>query len=54
MEFYLLTGEEEQNIAFVLLTHVDLDHSPDGCLQVVPLRFRCVEYLHGMRASRDG
>lgn len=54
MEFYLLTGEEEKNITFVFFTHVDLDHSPDGRLQVVPFRFRRVEYLHGMRAPRDG
>lgn len=54
MDSYLLTSEEEQNIPFILLTHVNLDHGPDGCLQVVPLRFWRVENLHGVRASGNG
>lgn len=54
MESYLLSGEEEQNVPFIPLTHVDLDHSADGRLQVVPLRFRRIENLNGVRASGDG
>lgn len=53
MELYLLSSEEEQNVPFILLTHVDLDHSADGGLQVVALWFGGVENLHGMRASGD-
>lgn len=51
---YLLSSEEEENVSFVRLTHVDLDHGPDGRLQVVPLRLRCVENLYGVRAPGDG
>ncbi len=50
----LLSSEEEQNVPFILFAHVDLDHSADGRLQVVPLRLRRVENLHGVRASGDG
>lgn len=51
---YLLTGEEKQSIPFILLAHVDLDHSTDSCLQVVPLWFRRIENLHWVGAPRDG
>lgn len=51
---YLLSGEKEQNVPFILLTHVDLDHSADGRLQVVPLRLRRVENLNGVCAPGDG
>lgn len=54
MELYLLSSEEEQNVPFIHLTHVDLDHRADGRLQVVPLRFRRVENFHRVRASGDG
>lgn len=54
LESYLLSGEEEENIPFIHLTHVDLDHRADGCLQVVPLGLGRVEDLDGMRASGDG
>ena len=50
---YLLSREEEQKVPFILLTHVDLDDGADGRLQVVPLRFRRVENLDGVRTSRD-
>ena len=50
----LLPREEEEAIALLLLTHVDLDHGADGRLQVVPLRLRGVEDLHGVGASGDG
>lgn len=53
-DVYLLSCEEEQDVALVALTHVDLDDGADGCLQVVPLRLRRVEDLHWMRASGDG
>lgn len=51
---YLLSSEKEQSVPFIHLTHVDLDHSADGRLQVVPLRFWRVENLHGMCAPGDG
>ena len=54
MDSYLLSSEEKQKVPFIHLAHVDLDHSPDGRLQVVALWFRCVENLHGVGASRDG
>lgn len=51
---YLLSSEEEQDVALALLAHVDLDHGADGCLQVVPLGLGRVEDLHGVRAPGDG
>lgn len=49
-----MSGEEQKNVAFTLLTHVDLDHRANGRLQVVSLRFRRVKDLYRVRASRDG
>lgn len=49
-----MSGEEQQNVSFITLAHVDLDHGAYGRLQVVPLRLGRVEDLHGVRAARDG
>lgn len=51
---YLLSGEEEQHISLIFLTHVDLDDRANGCFQVVPLRLGRVEDLHGMRPAGNG
>ena len=42
----LLSSEEEEDVSHDLLTEVDLDHCPDGRLNVVPLWLRSEEYLH--------
>jgi len=47
----LLSGEEEQDVSFHLLAQVDLDHRPDGCLQVVSLRLWREEDLHRVSSS---
>mmetsp|Transcript_82697 Transcript_82697/g.246637 ORF Transcript_82697/g.246637 Transcript_82697/m.246637 type:complete len:314 (-) Transcript_82697:2-943(-) len=48
----LLAREEEQHVPRRLGV-VNLHHRPDGRLQVVPLGFRCVEYLDRVCAARD-
>mmetsp|Transcript_20473 Transcript_20473/g.61034 ORF Transcript_20473/g.61034 Transcript_20473/m.61034 type:complete len:369 (-) Transcript_20473:525-1631(-) len=48
----LLAREEEQDVPFGLRV-VDLDHGPDGSLEVVPLGLGSVEDLHRVCPARD-
>lgn len=50
---YLLSSEEDENVSFHLLTDVYLNHSSNGCLQIVPLRLRGEEDLHRVSTTRD-
>lgn len=53
-ETYLLASEEEEAVTFIFLTHMNLDDSADGCLEVVSLRLGGVEDLHRVCTPRDG
>lgn len=53
-ESYLLTSEEHQAVAFVLLAHVNLDDGANGRLKVVSLWFGGVEDLHRVCSTGNG